>query len=132
MHRAVVLDQSRMELQSVLSRVSPTLRVFLGQFIISWMQDVPYAERKQLSYFGAIRRRTPSDPRGQQYFPWSVLEGIVEETKFHYNPEDGGGGRRETLVPALGEIGRGRGERVETWPGDRECWVFSDEPQTLA
>ena len=43
-----------------------------------------------------------------------------------------GGGRRETPVPALGEIGRGRGERVNTGPGDRECWVFSDEPQTLA
>ena len=61
----VQVGQAIAELRRILLSVSSAARDGIGKFVEKWMNDLSYDIRKGLSYYGAIRRRSASDPGGR-------------------------------------------------------------------
>jgi len=62
----VQVGQAIAELRRIVLSVSSALQARIGKFVEKWMSDLSYADRKALSHYGAIRRRSPNDPSGRK------------------------------------------------------------------
>jgi hypothetical protein len=70
--KRVMLGNAVCELKDTLRLCRPAIRFHIGRFIMQWMFVLPKDERKFLSYFGAIRRRSGFLALSDQATPWEL------------------------------------------------------------
>jgi len=64
-HRRVQVDEAIAAMTQRLRPISIAVRNYIGKFLQAWMNGLSYSQRKSFSHYGAIRRRSATDPVGR-------------------------------------------------------------------
>jgi len=85
---AVQVGQAIAEMRRILLPMSTAVRDHIGKFLKVWMSDLSYSMRKGLSHYGAIRRRSASDPVGRhEIFTITTHDrDFILDEKLYFDP----------------------------------------------